>query len=169
VIPSASLSIRARADILDLCSKAYEENFAPYLDLLAGAVHVLLRDQTQLVAHAAWIERELVAGGTPLKTAFIEAVAVSPACQRQGFGSKIMSALPPLLSGFDLAALSPSEEAFYRRLGWETWEGPLSYKLGSKQIDTPDECVMIYRLPQTPRDLAVTSGLMANWREGEIW
>jgi GNAT superfamily N-acetyltransferase len=169
VIPSAALGAQVHAEILDLCSKAYEEDFAPYLDLLTSAVHVILRDQKQLIAHAAWIERDLMADHVALRTAFIEAVAVTPSLQRQGYGSKIMSALPPLLSHFDLAALSPSDEAFYRRLGWETWEGPLSYQHGANQIPTPDECVMIYRLPRTPVALNIGSSLKADWRDGDIW
>jgi len=169
VIPPGALGAQVRAEILDLCSRAYEEDFAPYLDLLTSATHVLLRGPDQLIAHAAWIERQLIADGMALKTAYIEAVAVAPEWQRHGFGTQIMSALPPLLGHFDLAALSPADEPFYQRLGWEIWEGPLSYLQGTNQVSTPDECVMIYRLPRTPAGLNIGSSLKADWREGDIW
>ena len=146
-------------------------DFAPFLDLLNPAVHVVLRQGAELIAHAAWVERRMWVGDllAPLYTAFIEAVAVAPPFQAQGFGWMIMTALPPLLVDFDLAALSAAEEGFYQKLGWLRWQGPLSYRQGTDRIETPDECVMIYRLAKTPVDLALTARLETDWRPGEVW
>ena len=76
VIKSNELSPSLRDQILALCSDAYEEDFAPYLELLTEATHVLAILDGQPVSHAAWIERELRVGNdrTPLSCAYVEAV-----------------------------------------------------------------------------------------------
>lgn len=54
------------------------------------------------------------------------------------------------------------------RLGWETWRGPLFIRTADGLLPTPDEDVMIRRLPRTPA-LDVTQSLSAEWRQGELW
>ena len=72
--------------------------------------------------------------------------------------------------GWELAALSPSDEDFYERRGWELWRGPLAIRRdGHLEASPPDEQVMIRRLPRTPATLDVTTLLTAEWREGELW
>lgn len=169
VHPAADLDPVDRAAILALCSAAYEEDFAPYLDLLPGAVHVTLREAGVIVSHAAWVTRWLQPEGLPLlRTAYIEAVATLPARQGRGHATAILAALPPLLGDFDLGALSPSEPAFYARLGWTSWRGPLSVRTGRGREATPDEAVMILRLPRTP-SLDLGAGLSVEFRPGEVW
>jgi hypothetical protein len=81
-----------------------------------------------------------------------------------------MGTLVSQVALFQLAALSPSERghALYSRLGWEEWIGPLFIRQGSALIETPDESVMIYRLPGSP-PLNLQDPLSAEWRPGELW
>jgi hypothetical protein len=81
-----------------------------------------------------------------------------------------MRALVREVSDFELAALCPSDQGqpFYARLGWETWLGPLRIRQGSALIETPDESIMIHRLPGTP-PLDRSETLSAEWRPGEWW
>jgi len=171
VVPARELPRSIRREILTLCTDAYEEDFTPYLDLLGSAVHVLVKLNGMLVSHAAWVERELRVSNlaTPLKSAYVEAVATPVALQRRGYGSAALSAIPPLLGSFDIAALSPSEGRFYSRLGWERWEGKLEYKRRSQTFATPDEEVMVLRLPRTPPSLDTRATLSVDWREGDVW
>ena len=55
----------------------------------------------------------------------------------------VMRAIPPLLSAFDIAALSPSDAGFYARLGWEMWRGPRRYLKDGVCVETPEEEVMV--------------------------
>ena len=156
--------------VLELCSAAYEEDFTDYLNLLNPAVHILAYTHGQLVCHAAWVERRLYLGEFSLRAAYIEAVATLPAQQRKGFASALMQVLPTKLSQFDIAALSPSNPTFYEPLGWELWQGQLSYFDKDKhEIFTPEEQVMIYRLPLTPSKITLTEKLSVDWRPGEVW
>jgi aminoglycoside 2'-N-acetyltransferase I len=170
VVKASDLTNEQQDEILSLCSRACEEDFAPYLQLLTSATHVLAYAGNQLVSHAAWVERELHQEGiAPLRTAYIEAVATLPEHQRKGYGSAVLNAIPPLIQQYDLGALSPSEQAFYARLGWVIWEGSLAYRQDAEVVETPEEEVMVYYLPRTPKCLNVKAKLIADWRPGEVW
>ncbi len=171
IIAHADLDPNLRTQILALCTDAYEEDFGFELSLLSRATHVLLRRDGELVAHTAWVTRELRAANlaAPLRAAYVEAVAAPTALQGQGLGSRVLAALPPLLGDVDIAALSPSEPAFYRRQGWASWRGPLAYRHDGRLIATPDEDVMILRLPRTPATLDLDAALDTDWRPGDVW
>lgn len=171
VVPSLAASASLRESIVALCSQAYGEPFAPYLDGLPDAVHVLARIDGAIVSHAAWVTRELRVDGlpAPLRAAYIEAVATAPRYQSRGLASRVLRGLPALLADFDVAALAPSDPGFYARLGWEPWRGSLSYREGGRVVPTPDEMVMIHRLPRTPAPLDLAAGLQVDWRPGEVW
>lgn len=171
VVSNAALEADLRTRVLALCSEAYEEDFSAYFELLRGGTHVLAFESGELVSHAAWVERELRVGAErrPLATAYVEAVATATRWQRRGLATVVLRSLPPLLHGFALAALSPSNAAFYTRLGWEMWQGPLFYREADRRIATPDEEVMIHRLPKTPPDLDLRDELETDWRPVEVW
>jgi hypothetical protein len=58
------------------------------------------------------------------------------------------------IAGFELGALSTERHAFYARLGWEIWQGPLAVRtpagLELTAFDDPNDRVMILRTPRTP-------------------
>jgi GNAT superfamily N-acetyltransferase len=164
----------ARYDaILALCTRAYEEPFAEYLAPFGDATHVLATVDGELVSHAMWVPRTLTHRGTPLRCAYVEAVATEPTRQRRGHATRVLRALADAITDFELGALSPSDAAFYARLGWEPWRGPLAVATGDVAsgdavTPTPDEEVMILRLPRTPA-LDLDGPLVAPWRPGEVW
>lgn len=165
------LSRPERAQLVDLCTAAYEEEFSGYFDLLPpDTMHVVLSLDGEPISHAAWVTRWLQAGQAPLlRTAYVESVATLPGYQRQGYGARVMRQLQSLIVDYDLGGLSPSEPAFYEKLGWEMWRGPLFIRADGALLPTPDEQVMILRLPATPPALDLTAALSAEWREGEVW
>lgn len=168
IVPNTALSPALHQDIVALCTRAYEEDFAGIMRLFTDATHVLGYLGDELVSHALWIERTLTCNGTPLHSAYVEAVATEPRHQGRGYASGVLRALETAISAYDLGALSPSEPAFYARLGWEEWHGGLAVLTAEGVIPTPDEDVMILRLPKTP-PLDLHGTLVAPWREGDIW
>ena len=175
VVTADALDQDARREIIRLCEAAYGEDFSRWFDELPGSVHVRARDEHRaLVSHAAWVTRWLQPAGHPiLRTAYVEAVATAPAHQRQGHATTVLRRLGDLIRtdpSWQLAALSPSDPAFYARLQWELWCGPLAIRRGQDVEPTSDdEQVMILRLPATPATLVTTSLLTAEWRVGELW
>jgi aminoglycoside 2'-N-acetyltransferase I len=171
VIPSGWLSREMLDRILELCDRAYGEDLREIFLTFPDPVHVLAIADGALVSHALWITRWLAPGGrAPLRTAYVEAVATEPARQRQGFASAVLRRLVREVAGFELAALCPSDDGqpLYARLGWETWRGPLSIRRDGNLIDTPEESIMIHRLPLTPV-LRLSDSMSAEWRPGEVW
>ena len=171
VVRTSDMTTTLWRHLVDLCSRAYEEDFEPYLRTVTPATHVIGMIDGRPVTHLAWIERELRSPPTgSMRTAYIEAVATLPERQRRGYASDLLARVPGLVAGYALAALSPSYEPFYSRLGWEPWRGPLSYRdPAGTQIMTPDEVVMIHRLPLTPPLLDLGAPLSTDWRPGEVW
>jgi aminoglycoside 2'-N-acetyltransferase I len=96
--------------------------------------------------------RWLQPAGLPLlKTAFVDAVATAPAHQGQGYGSVVMQHLAQNIDDYEIACLQSDIPAFYSRLGWELWRGPLAGRGEEGLIPTPTQKgVMILRLRRTP-------------------
>jgi aminoglycoside 2'-N-acetyltransferase I len=57
--------------------------------------------------------------------AYVDAAATSLTHQRQGIGSAVMRHLASVVDDWDIACLETERVAFYERLGWEEWRGPL--------------------------------------------
>jgi GNAT superfamily N-acetyltransferase len=169
-IPSASLSTSERDALIALCTAAYEEPFAQYLDDIGPGTHLLGVVDDVVVSHLMWVPRTLyVQGWGALESAYVEAVATQPDAQGFGYASALMRAVPDTLGAFALAALSPSDHAWYARFGWETWRGPLSVRQHGREEPTPDEELMVLRLPGTPATLDVHAAIACDWRPGEVW
>lgn len=167
VVAGADLPAAMADAIAKLCHRAYGEPLSP--TDFADPHHVIgLRGET-VVSHALWVTRWLQVGDGPLlRTAYVEAVATDPAHQRLRYGSQVMCALAEQVTNYDLAALSPAIPEFYRRLGWETWLGPLFVRSSAGLLPTLEEVVMILRLPQSP-PLDLQAPLSVEWRPGELW
>ena len=170
VVTSQSISPPALAEIRALCTDAYQEDFTGAFESLGPGVHVIGRSERRVVSHAMWVTRALQPGRRqPLRTAYVEAVATTPRCQRRGFASEVLIRLAQEIRSYELGALSPSDDTFYRRLGWELWRGPLFVRTEGRLDPTPGESVMILRLDNTPADLDLDEPLSAEWRTGELW
>ena len=168
-LESASLPLEDRAEILEMCRLAYDEELEALFDLLPPATHLLGLQDGLLVSHVMWVTRWLQPGGTsPLRTAYFEMVATLPAHQGRGYASRLMREAIGYLDGFDLAALCPAETTLYSRLGWIFWRGPLFIRRDKELLPTPDERVMVLPLSGTP-ELDLDAPLSAEWREGEVW
>jgi aminoglycoside 2'-N-acetyltransferase I len=170
VIESKPIPESILKEIRDLCTEAYAEDFSHAFELLGPGVHVIGRLDGRIVSHAMWVDRALQVGHREtFHTAYVEAVATSPAFQRRGFGTELLRRLANEIRDYDLGALSPSDRQYYARLGWEPWRGPLFIRTATGLEATPDEGVMILRLEKTPADLDLDSSLSAEWRHGELW
>ena len=169
VIRDIHLTEEQRSAIHTLCNRAYEEDLTSLFETFTDSTHVLGYLEETLVSHAMWVTRWLQPGDGPtLRTAYVEMVATEANFQRRGFASAIMKRLAEAIYDFELGGLCPAEPELYAKLGWVFWRGPLFIRTSGKLIPTPDEKVMILRLPKTPT-LDLSLPLSAEWREGEVW
>ena len=181
LVGTSSLNRADRAEILSLCKAAYGEDVSHLFAAYTADVHVLARAGRILVGHGMIVTRWLqVDGNSLLRTAYVELVATAEDFRNQGIGSAMMRRLEEYAAEnqFDLAALCPADTTLYDHLGWEYWEGPLFIRpktTGPEKketpalIPTPEERVMILRLPNTP-PIYLDQPLSAEWRDGgELW
>jgi aminoglycoside 2'-N-acetyltransferase I len=136
-----------------------------------GGTHVVADGGGVILAHAAVVEREIHVGGRPLRTGYVEAVAVAPARQRDGIGTRVMREVNRLVAdGFELGALGTGSRGFYERLGWVTWRGRSSVRTADGEQPTPDEdgAIMVFRTPTTP-PLELDAPISCEWRAGDVW
>ena len=137
-----------------------------------GGLHVVAEADGELLAHAAVVPRLLEAGGVPLRTGYVEAVATRPDRQGDGHGTAVMRAIGEHIAAtFELGALGTGAFRFYERLGWRRWPGPLGVRRADGTTErTPDEegFVMVLRTPATP-PLDDTALLTCEERPGDDW
>jgi aminoglycoside 2'-N-acetyltransferase I len=136
-----------------------------------GGTHFLLEDGGGLVGHASVVERVLHVAGRPIRTGYVEAVAIDPVRQRQGLGSKLMEVVNTHVeAGFDLGALGTGSQAFYERLGWEIWQGPTYVRTATGLEASPDEdgYILVLRTRSSP-PLRLTDPISCDWRPGDSW
>jgi aminoglycoside 2'-N-acetyltransferase I len=160
------------AAILDLLGKAFGDRFTPEdADHTFGGTHALVRDGDILLAHASVVPRRLIIGEHVLDAGYVEGVATLPSRERQGLGSSAMAALGDLIRAqFDIGALSTSATGFYRRLGWEKWQGPSFVVREGTRIRTEDEDdgLMVLRCDATA-DIELSWPIACDDRPGDAW
>src|SRR3954471_10840917 len=89
-----------------------------------GGMHFLGELDGALVAHAAVVDGTLFVAGQPIRTGYVEAVAVAPKQQGLGHGTALMRAVNEHIDErYELGALGTGSRHFYERLGWQIWRG----------------------------------------------
>jgi len=136
-----------------------------------GGTHFLLEDGGRLVGHASVVERELHVAGRPIRTGYVEAVAIEPARQREGLGSALMAAVNAHVDAdYELGALGTGSQPFYERLGWEIWQGSTFVRTSTGLEASPDEDgdILVRRNAHSP-PLRLTDPISCEWRPGDSW
>lgn len=135
-----------------------------------GGVHALAFDGETLVGHAALVQRRLLLDGQVLRTGYVEAVGVREDRRRRGVAGSLMAPLEMLLRGYDLGALSASDEAvaLYAGRGWVAWEGPTYVLSPSGILRTADDDGGVYVYPGEVK-FDLTAPLTCDWRDGDVW
>jgi len=136
-----------------------------------GGVHLVLEEDGLIAAHAAVVERELRAGGLPLRTGYVEAVGTLPSRQGRGYGSALIDEVERLIDGgFELGALATAGTTLYARRGWTPWEGPTYVRTATGPVRTPedDDAVLFRSTPASP-ELDLSGPISCEWRPGDPW
>jgi aminoglycoside 2'-N-acetyltransferase I len=175
-IPTARLSDADSAAVRALLEAAFKRDeqggftWDDWLHALGG-VHFVLDRDGEVVAHAAVVERTLEIAGRPVRTGYVEAVAVLPDLQQLGLGTVIMQSVDTYVSErFALGALGTGKHHFYERLGWRVWLGPTGVRADGAFRPTPEEDGYILVLPTpTSPPFTRTEPLSCDWRPGDVW
>jgi aminoglycoside 2'-N-acetyltransferase I len=172
IVEDGEVTPETLAGLRTLLNEAFGGNFSDedWQHTFGGTrVIALLGDVP--VGHAAVVPRTLWIGQRPFRSGYVEGVATAPACQRQGVGSLVMAhALEVVRAGLDMGALMTGVHAFYRRCGFESWQGPTFVKRGGQLERSADEddALMVLRFgPSAELDLQAPIACEA--RPGDDW
>lgn len=167
-VSSTALGDAGLAELRGLLDAAFdgdfgEDDFAHCL----GGVHLVMRADGLLVAHAAVVPRRLYVGDAVLRCGYVEAVASRPGHRRRGLGARVMAAAGDVIgAAYEVGALSTGVPAFYERLGWRRWRGP-AYVVradgGWERTPDEDDGVMVLGRPGSGPSVAVDE------RPGDAW
>ena len=136
-----------------------------------GGVHVVAERGGRIVAHGSVVDRDLRVAGRPIAAGYVESVATEPSLQRTGLGTAVMREIGAIIGErYQAGFLGTGEHAFYERLGWVTWRGPLWVRTADGDLRTPAEeaFVMVLRAASSP-PLDLDAPLSCDWRPGDVW
>ncbi len=174
--PTSGLTAAERITVRDLLVSAFgpglEERFTDAdWDHAVGGMHFLAEIDGSIVAHASVVERAIEVGGVPLRTGYVEAVAVVPGRQGEGIGTRLMEAVDAWLDDrFELGVLGTGRHTFYGRLGWRTWRGRAFVRTPTGPRRTPDEeGDILVRSTRSSPALDLDASISCDWRPGDVW
>ena len=172
VVESSELNHVRLAELRLLLDAAFPDQFSEAdWEHTMGGHHVLLTIDGSMAAHAAVISRTLHAVGRTIETGYVESVATRPDLQGTGLASSVMQATGDLIRDkYDFGGLSTGAGDFYRRFGWESWQGLTYARDGSRLIRTPedDDSLMVLRFGTTAK-LDLRSPISCEARSGDAW
>lgn len=171
VAHTADLSPDVLATIRALLDAAFDGDFSDAdWDHGLGGMHALAWSGDVLVGHASVVQRQFLHGDRPLRTGYVEGVAVHADHRRQGIGAAVMAPMERIIrAAYDLGALSSSEIgiALYEARGWQRWQGETWALTPAGRERTEEDDDGVFVLPVTPLDLSGT--LTCDWRAGDVW
>jgi aminoglycoside 2'-N-acetyltransferase I len=174
IVHTAHLPAGDLAQIRDLLDRAFEGRFDDAdWDHTLGGLHILLTEDGRVVAHGAVVRRQLTHDDRPVRTGYVEGVAVDPHRRGRGHAAAVMDGAEGIIrAAYDLGALSASGgvEGFYLSRGWLAWQGR-TYVLSPAGITrTPDDDDSTFVLPvPSRRPVRIDGTLACDWRDGDVW
>ena len=163
-------------ELTRLCEAAFGEPFASVWERVGPGIHVLGEAGGRIASHAMIVDRRLYLGheaDVAIDVGYVENVATLPELQGQGYGAGVMREIGRVIDAeYALGALATGSNAFYEKLGWETWRGPTSVRMPDGErvrSAREDGHIMVLRTPQTPPSLDLAAPIAVDWRSGEPW
>jgi aminoglycoside 2'-N-acetyltransferase I len=163
-------------ELTRLCEAAFEEPFAAAWERVGPGLHVTAEADGRIVAHAMIVDRRLYVGhemDVALDAGYVEHVATLAEASSAGHGSAVMREIGRIIGDeYALGALATGSNAFYERLGWQTWRGPTFVRTADgERLRSAEEDghVMILRTPRTPPTITLDAPIAVDWRPVEPW
>ena len=163
-------------ELTRLCEAAFHQPFTAVWERVGPGLHVMTELDGLVIAHAMIVDRPIYLGheaDLALDAGYVENVATLPELQGRGHGAAAMRRAGEIIGDeYALGALATRTNAFYLRLGWETWLGPSSVRMrdGERALSADqDGHVMVLRTLRTPQGLDLTAPIAVDWRPDEPW
>ncbi|MDO3665966.1 GNAT family N-acetyltransferase [Acinetobacter higginsii] len=176
IIAAQDLDRLQRQQIAELCFTAFDEDPWSQYAFMQKASHLAGMLDEKIVSHALWTDRMFIVNDNiSVKTAYVEYVTTDEMMRGKGLASQLLRYLIDALTtwGYELAALQPEDDAFYKKLGWISWLGDLYIKQNSSTYLTDENEILLYPLSAKLKELlshhTADDAICTDWREGEFW
>jgi aminoglycoside 2'-N-acetyltransferase I len=164
------------AEITDVCEAAFGTPFAPVWARVGPGLHVTAEVDGRIAAHAMIVDRSLYVEhetDVGIDVGYVENVATRPDLRGHGHAVAVMREINRILRDeYALGGLATAENAFYARVGWETWRGPSWVRMADGQrvrSADHDGQIMVLRTSRTPAGLDLGGPVAVDWRPGTAW
>ncbi|MFE6846145.1 GNAT family N-acetyltransferase [Streptomyces sp. NPDC057686] len=160
-------------ELRELLDRAFRGDFGDEdFEHALGGMHVLVREDGELVAHGSVVQRRVLHGGRALRTGYVEAVAVRADRRRRGLGGQVMAGLEGVIErAYVLGALSASDDGarLYAGRGWAVWGGQIGALSPAGPVRLPDEegSTYVWLPPGGVLD-DLAGRLDFDWRDGDV-
>lgn len=158
-----------------LVRSAFGDSFRAH-DWLHGVngVHVLVREDDVLLAHASVVGRTLRHDGGVFDTGYVEGVAVRADQQGRGLGRLVMDHTESVIhTRHAIGVLNAVESAapFYASRGWTPWDGATQADTPNGLVDTYDAAdrIFLFTPASASPGFATPIPLICDWRVGDLW
>ncbi|EOR02384.1 MULTISPECIES: GNAT family N-acetyltransferase [Acinetobacter] len=179
IIAAQDLDKLQRQQIAELCFTAFDEDPWGQYAFMQTASHLVGILDEKIVSHALWTDRVFtIHSNNQVKTAYVEYVTTDEMMRGKGLASQLLRYLIDALTtlGYELAALQPEDDAFYKKLGWISWLGDLYIKQNTSTYLTDEHEILLYPLSVKLKELlsqhntdTADDAICTDWREGELW
>lgn len=164
------------AALIDLCEAAFGEPFADAWHAVGPGLHVMVEVGGRVVSHAMIVDRRFYTGhemDVAIDAGYVEHVATAPEAAGRGHATAAMAEIGRIIGDeYAIGALATGSNAFYERLGWETWRGPTAVRSADGELvrsAARDGHVMVLRTPRTPPTMSLDAPIAVDWRPGNPW
>ena len=118
---------------------------------------ILVFDEGELVSHAGLFNRRGAWNGRDVRIGGVGGVATAERYRRRGYASAAMKVAIEALRGdddseFGLLFCEQHNVAFYRRLGWQPFEGSVFAEQPQRHIHHSSVAALVYDISIAPRD-----------------
>lgn len=170
-LSNQALSNSDQAVVLALLDQAYEGDFsAEDWEHSFGGSRFLGYLDAELIAHGVIVSRRIWLNDIEFQVGYLEAIAVLPKYQRQGYGTALLTEITKFAkANYLVSMLSTDEKDFYRKFGWLDFSGESYVLTTGELVRSADEDTGLMWLPGANSNLVDLTKAVCEDRSGDAW
>jgi GNAT superfamily N-acetyltransferase len=147
-IRAASRLSEAERKQIDLLLQVFSDDPYHYLEWSVSHWHVVIKVDGQWVSQVGIVERMATVNGRPVKLGGVGGVATLPEWRRRGLAQAALEKAAAFIRDdlqveFGLLICNQQMMPYYRKLGWQAVQGPLTFNQPQGQVTFTDVTMIL--------------------------